>query len=134
MDSRLERCWLLDTAERDDGVGLDSVLGVRCRPNTMGTMKIPSKAIAMLMSGELSRWLDLDANDLSNSGIGRLYQRVGVEMGQGYAGGLGIPASTWRAAQLQTSPYTDRKTCSYGHAWCVPFGGFHLVVVEDEDE
>ena len=100
----------------------------------METVKIPSKAIAMLMSSELSRWLDLDANDLSNRGIGQLYSRVGVERNLGYAGGLGILKSTWLAAQAQGTPYVDQKTCSYGHAWCVPFGGFHLVVVEDEDE
>ena len=97
-------------------------------------MKIPSKAIAMLMSGELDRWLNLGAVDLSIGSVGQLYRRVGVEPSQGYAGGLGIRASTWRAAQLEGSPYTDQKMCTYEHTWCVPFGGFHLVVVEDEDE
>ena len=100
----------------------------------METVKIPAKAIAMLMSGELDRWACLNAADLSGNETGRLYRMLGVEYGRGFAGNLGILASTWRAARLQGSEYFDHKMCSYGHTWCVPFGGFHLVIMEDEDE
>ena len=100
----------------------------------METMKIPPRAIALLMSGELDRWTDLDTDDFLAPRIGELYGRLGVDWTQRPCLSLGISAATWRKAQAQGSPYTDQKMCSFGHDWCVPFGGFHLVVVEDEDE
>ena len=117
--------------ESEVGVELYSVHQFRGRADTVETLKIPSKAIAMLMSGELNRWSDLTVDELA--GTTKLFERLNIAFNSNVES-IGLSAATWRAAKNDASRFADMRQCGEGHEWCVPFGAFHLVIIEDESE
>ena len=89
----------------------------------MNRERIPERALAMLMSGELSRWLTND--DEANLWHMSLYLQHSQE--QVHAGMLSTNL-------VQLAEYWDTKSCPIpGHGRCIPFLGGHIVTFEDDE-
>lgn len=100
----------------------------------MTTERIPAAAIAMLISGELDLWLDMST---SSWGVDDMYQRIGIPFPMhvsrpGEPLSVGISWDEWRLHRTRT-PYASLKSCNRKHVLCIPFMGFHLVPIKDDE-
>lgn len=86
----------------------------------------------MLLDGTLDEWRSVDASFFSTQ-AGRLYDVLNIKRSSILLTGprsIGIPA---RAFRDSGGYYSSVQRCYHGHDSCVPFMGFHLVLIEDDE-